>query len=655
MLPQDRCSFGTEARWCGGQDNTKVPPAPAGLGAFVNDLGPGHEVSFRTSPPFSFQLEGQYFMGLFDWIKGKIAGPSPSAPSPRGEELVPRFGGTLGICPYCSADLKSNMAQVCLRCGVDWHDLNNVVRRGAMAETPLLTIAAEVTTERRRKNDSDRSSSTTTPNVPARPAPPVPRKLDNLDLGPLAPLASNQVRSEAKQLSNRFGNPWFGRRDLIPPLSDKRTELIDRGMLGQGLITPEELEEIHRVGLVMDELRPQLDAASSIAQAAVERSIAERAEIKARKKAEADERRRVRQEQIQHRRATDIFFLGRGVSNGLAERQSDAAALQKFGLPVLSTPADLAVAIGISVPRLRWLAFHNEAATRVHYVTFTVLKKSGGVRQLAAPQRTLRLAQEWILREILNKLPVHEAAHGFAAGRSTVSNAAPHVRQEVVLNADLCDFFPSISFARVKGAFAACGYSPAVATILALLCTESPRRKVTFAGKVYHVAVGPRGLPQGACTSPALSNRISRKLDQRLAGIARKLGWNYTRYADDLSFSASGEAGQKAGYLLARLRHITQEEGFAVNEKKTRVQRRNTRQSVTGIVVNERLASPRTMVKRVRAILHQAAKTGLAAQNKTGRPHFPAYIQGQIAYIAMVNPKQGARLKEAWLNLPGDK
>jgi retron-type reverse transcriptase len=470
----------------------------------------------------------------------------------------------------------------------------------------------------------------------------------------LAPLTSNQVKSEAKQLSNRFGNPWFGRRDLIPPLSDKRTELIDRGMLGQGLITPEELDEIHRVGLVMDELRPQLHEAHTIAQAAVERSIAERGELKARKKAETDERRRVRQAEITERRATDIVFLGRGVSHGLAERQSDAAALARLGLPLLNTPAELAAAIGMSVPRLRWLAFHNEAATRVHYVTFAVPKKSGGVRQLAAPQRKLRLAQEWILREILNKLPVHEAAHGFAAGRSTVSNAASHVRQEVVLNADLCDFFPSISFVRVKGAFAACGYSPAVATILALLCTECPRREVTFAGKKYFVATGPRGLPQGACTSPALSNRISRKLDQRLAGIARKLGWNYTRYGDDLSFSASGEAGQKAGYLLARLRHIAAEEGFAVNEQKTRVQRRNTRQSVTGVVVNERTAAPRTLVKRIRAILHQAAKTGLAAQNKTGRPNFSAYIQGQIAYIAMVNPKQGARLKQAWLELPNE-
>src|SRR5690606_3022555 len=100
------------------------------------------------------------------------------------------------------------------------------------------------------------------------------------------------------------------------------------------------------------------------------------------------------------------------------------------------------------------------------------------------------------------------------------------------------------------------GYSPAVATILALLCTECPRQTVEYAGTRYHVAVSPRSLPQGACTSPALSNLTARRLDARLQGIAAKLGWRYTRYADDLTFSANGDAADLAGYLLARLRHI---------------------------------------------------------------------------------------------------
>jgi RNA-directed DNA polymerase len=94
-------------------------------------------------------------------------------------------------------------------------------------------------------------------------------------------------------------------------------------------------------------------------------------------------------------------------------------------------------------------------------------------------------------------------------------------------------------------------------------------------------------------TSPALSNLIARRLDARLSGICRKLGWTYTRYADDLTFSTSGEAPQQIGYLLARVRHIARDEGFAVNEKKTRMQRRNSQQSVTGLVVNDAVGVPR--------------------------------------------------------------
>src|SRR5690606_1377963 len=123
--------------------------------------------------------------------------------------------------------------------------------------------------------------------------------------------------------------------------------------------------------------------------------------------------------------------------------------------------------------------------------------------------------QEWIDREIVRKVPVHPAAHGFVSGCSTLSNAQPHVGQQLVVNADLVDFFPSITFPRVMGFFARLGYSPAVATLLALLVTESPRRKVTFRGETLWVAIGPRALPQGASTSPGISNLIAWGLDHR--------------------------------------------------------------------------------------------------------------------------------------------
>jgi RNA-directed DNA polymerase len=135
-------------------------------------------------------------------------------------------------------------------------------------------------------------------------------------------------------------------------------------------------------------------------------------------------------------------------------------------------------------------------------------------------------------------------------------------------------------------------------------------------------------------------------MDSRLNGIATKLGFRYTRYADDLTFSAPTDGG-KVGYLLARVRHIAQDEGFAVNEPKTRVQRPSARQTVTGIVVNQRPAVPRHVVRRLRAILHRAQSEGLAAQNREQHPHFDAWVRGMVAYVHMVNPRQATPLREA--------
>jgi retron-type reverse transcriptase len=297
------------------------------------------------------------------------------------------------------------------------------------------------------------------------------------------------------------------------------------------------------------------------------------------------------------------------------------------------------------VSKLRWLAFHTEVATRVHYVSFTVPKKSGGTRTLSAPHRTLAAAQQWVLANVVSRLTVEAPAHGFLPGRSILTNATPHVGKAVVVNLDLENFFPSITFPRVRSVFQRLGYSPAVATVLALLCTECPRKQVEYAGQVYHVAVGPRGLPQGACTSPGLSNQVARRLDKRLRGLADKLGLTYTRYADDMTFSGGAEFSGRVGYLMARVRHVAEDESFAVNVKKSRVQRRSAAQCVTGLVVNDRPGVPRKTVRRLRAILHRARREGLDAQNRDGRPDFRAWLEGMIAYVGMVRPEVGAKLR----------
>ncbi len=457
-------------------------------------------------------------------------------------------------------------------------------------------------------------------------------------------LSAAELRKRALRI-NPYQTPWIGRVDTIPPQSDERTAIIDRGLILRGLLTAAQIEEIHRVGDLWlahhDAMRLAAAAGAASGEAAVAAERARRAEAKRAKQAAAAARAAARAAAVAARRATDIIFVGRGVSAGLADRRSHVEQLAAAGLPVLAAPADLAAALGLTVPRLRWLCFHADAPAKTHYTYFTIPKRSGGTRKLAAPHRQLAAAQRWIFDQILAKLPITDAAHGFVPGRSTVTNARPHVGQRIVINLDLADFFPSITFPRVRGLFASLGYSPAIATLLAMLTTEAPRVEVEFAGRTHYVATGPRALPQGACTSPTLANLVARKLDRRLGGATRKLGWTYTRYADDLTFSAPAAGSAQVALIFARVRAIVTDEGFAVNEAKGRVQR-GGRHTVTGLVVNDRLAVPREQVRRVRAILHGARTTGLAAQNRAGHPDFRAWLQGTIAYIHMVDPARGA-------------
>jgi len=259
------------------------------------------------------------------------------------------------------------------------------------------------------------------------------------------PIGRDELK-EAAQHVKRWG-PWFGRRDLIPPADDLRTKLIDRALVTHGLLTPEQLAEIHRVGAEMERLRPSLVGVEALAAKAGEAAVVAdreaRARLKAQKKAEAAQRKQQHAEDVVRRKATDIVFLGRGVSGRLGDRTSDREKLETLGLPVLSTPAELAAALGLSVSKLRWLAFHTEVATRVHYVTFIVPKKSGGSRTLSAPHRTLAAAQQWVLANVVGRLPVESPAHGFLPGRSIVTNARPHAGRAIVVNLDLENFFPS--------------------------------------------------------------------------------------------------------------------------------------------------------------------------------------------------------------------
>lgn len=340
-------------------------------------------------------------------------------------------------------------------------------------------------------------------------------------------------------------------------------------------------------------------------------------------------------------RQADFRYLGADVSY----RLGDAGVPQRVreaGLPALETPHDLCRNLGVLPARLKWLSYHAEVVESCHYVHYEIPKRDGTKRSISAPRPHTAACQRWILRNLLSLVPTHTAAHGFVTGRSITTGAGEHVGRQCVVHFDLKDFFPTITFPRVRGLFESFGYSPRIASILALLCTESPREKVTRKTGIVWQACGPRCLPQGACTSPAISNLVSRSLDRRLTGLARSLGgWQYTRYADDLTFSADKEASQQIGYLMHRVRGITNDERFQINESKTRVQRRSQRQLVTGLVVNDRVAVPRKTVRRLRSILHHARTEGLEAQNREGHDDFEGWLTGMIGHVTAADPQRG--------------
>jgi retron-type reverse transcriptase len=247
------------------------------------------------------------------------------------------------------------------------------------------------------------------------------------------------------------------------------------------------------------------------------------------------------------------------------------------------------------------------------------------------------------LEELLTQQWVHDAAHGFRKDRSIVSNAQPHVGAEVVINLDLKDFFPTVTYKRVKGLFRSLGYSESVATLCALLCTEPREVQVDVDGERFHVAMTERFLPQGAPTSPAITNLLCRGLDARLSRIAEKLGYKYTRYADDLTFSGPRESNP--GRLMRRVHWVVEHEGFHVHPDKTRVFRKGRRQEVTGVVVNEKCNVSRAALKSFRAVLFQIEKDGPAGKTWGSAPDVIAAVEGFANYVAMVNAEKGAPLQ----------
>ncbi len=345
----------------------------------------------------------------------------------------------------------------------------------------------------------------------------------------------------------------------------------------------------------------------------------------------------------QKKKTTEIIYLGEAVSAGLNSIENNVDALQKNHLPIFANETELATAMGVELKELRFLAFNRKVSTVSHYQKFYLAKKSGGKRMISAPMPRLKKAQHWILENILNKISLHNAVNGFALNRSIVTNAQPHVGKALVLNMDVKDFFPSIHFKRVKGLLQKLGFSQKIATIIALICTEAVTEEVAIDGKIYFVQKGNRVLPQGAPCSPAITNILCFKLDKRLQGLANKLNCNYTRYADDVTFS--GNKDVNAQQLVWRIKKIMQDEGFTVHPDKIRIMRKGSQQEVTGIVVNQQLNVSRKKLRAFRALLHNI-KTKDSNTMQWGTGNLSNSIIGYANFVKMVNPVKGNKLKQ---------
>ncbi len=285
--------------------------------------------------------------------------------------------------------------------------------------------------------------------------------------------------------------------------------------------------------------------------------------------------------------------------------------------PLVATE-DLANEVGLSHRNLHYLATTKYPC----YTDFEVPKRNGGVRKISAPCYPLLKVQRWILDNILTDVRLSPSAMAYRRAVSIVDNATPHVSAREILKVDLEDFFPTITFPRIVGIYLDLGYLYPVAILLAKLSS--------------HNGV----LPQGAPTSPALSNIACRKLDTRLTGLARVMRLCYTRYADDITFS--GQRIPKG--LVHTLERILNEEGFHLAHRKTKHFYAGQSKLVTGLVVNDKPNIPREYYRKLRAVIHNCVEYGPLSQNRNDVPHFREHLYGHAYYVFGINPQLGRKL-----------
>lgn len=286
------------------------------------------------------------------------------------------------------------------------------------------------------------------------------------------------------------------------------------------------------------------------------------------------------------------------------------------------------------------------------YRKFKIKKKSGGFRQITAPRNQSFKMLLQAVNELFKALYTpSQYAMGFAEHRSVATNAAIHKGQNYVFNIDLKDFFPSIDQARVwkRLQLAPFNFPVTIASTLAGLCAMRERRKDENGKSIYKYV-----LPQGAPTSPIITNMICDTLDRRLAGLAKRFGLRYSRYADDITFSSMHHVYAQDGSFRKELYRIIQQQGFTINDSKTRLQKRGSRQEVTGIIVSDKLNVTKKYVREIRSLLYIWERYGYSVAVSRFLPRYKAekghvkkgnselrnVLDGKLMYLKMVKGEE---------------
>ncbi|MCA0035338.1 reverse transcriptase domain-containing protein [Mesorhizobium sp. B263B2A] len=294
--------------------------------------------------------------------------------------------------------------------------------------------------------------------------------------------------------------------------------------------------------------------------------------------------------------------------------ESYAQRLTENGVPVIFELKHLAILTEIDLSFVLSCVY----ATNIHYRIFIIPKKTGGTREICAPLPALLSIQRWINHQILEKFAVSEFAHAYVNGRSIVSHAQNHRSGRVLLKMDLQNFFGSITLSMVLGIFRAAGYSRNLSFDLAKICTLGD-----FA-------------PQGAATSPSISNIIFYHIDQAIGSICAKNELIYSRYSDDICISGRHISKE----IIATLRELIESNGFAINDKKTKLATSAGRRIVTGISIGSgRMLPTRAFRKDVKRRLARIRKIGVnSAMVEDGDPFVLDRLVGKLHFWSHIDP-----------------